>query len=244
MLQRKLQSQLHSKLAQLAIFKQWDPPTHCWGHPGSNSVVSFKEILSTPIALSNGFAPAAPSSVFDPPNAGKHKGSPAISFARKHISALSQHFQWALIGKFSQGYNKTHPNLGRPPVEILQKHFETLDLRGEFQIGLMDNRHLLIQFKLQEDFIRMYSRPVWYIRGMPIRIFKWASDFHVDRESSLVPVWISLPRLPVHFFESNALFAIASLIGMPLRMDSATASLKRPNIARLQVELDVVKEHP
>ncbi|KAJ8766129.1 hypothetical protein K2173_021646 [Erythroxylum novogranatense] len=95
-----------------------------------------------------------------------------------------------------------------------------------------------------EDLLRMFSCPVWYIRGHAMRVLKWDEHFHVDRESSLVPVWISLPRLPIHFFDKSALFAICSVVGCPLRIDSATASLKRPSLARVQVEIDLLKDRP
>ena len=32
-----------------------------------------------------------------------------------------------------------------------------------------------------------------------MRVFKWAPSFDMHREFSLVPVWFSLPSLPVHF---------------------------------------------
>lgn len=66
----------------------------------------------------------------------------------------------------------------------------------------------------------------------------------MDKESSIVPVWISLPRLPIQFFKREALFQIAALIGTPLRLDAATISLKRPSIARVQVEIDLLKPNP
>lgn len=66
----------------------------------------------------------------------------------------------------------------------------------------------------------------------------------MEKESSLVPVWVTFPRLPIHFFAKPALFKIASLLGLPLRLDAATISLKRPGVARIQVELDVLKERP
>lgn len=77
-----------------------------------------------------------------------------------------------------------------------------------------------------------------------MRVFKWSSTFYVARESSIVPIWVSLPRLPVHFSEKNALFTICSLIGCPLQIDSATSSLKRPSTARTQIEIDWLKERP
>lgn len=53
---------------------------------------------------------------------------------------------------------------------------------------------------------------------------------------------LRLPRLPIHFLNRTALHGIASLLGVPLRIDSATASLKRPSLARIQVEIDVLKD--
>ncbi|KAK4381753.1 hypothetical protein Sango_2938500 [Sesamum angolense] len=50
--------------------------------------------------------------------------------------------------------------------------------------------------------------------------------------------WIRLPALPVHLFEKNALFTLATKIGKPLRMDEPTADLSRP-VARVCVEIDV-----
>lgn len=99
------------------------------------------------------------------------------------------------LGNSLQGYNKQNPSLGRPPVEELEKDFQALDLKRDVQLGLLDNRHVLIQISHHEDFLRLYSRPVWYVKGLPMRIFKWTSSFHVDRESPIAPVWVSFPRL-------------------------------------------------
>lgn len=129
-------------------------------------------------------------------------------------------------------------------MEDLNKYFASLDLKGEFSIGLLDNRHILIKLNNEQDFLRIYSRQVWHLGAISMRIFKWTSDFHVDRESSFAPVWVSFPRLPIHFFEKGTLFQIASLLGNPLHLDAATISLKRPSVARLQVEIDILKSRP
>lgn len=77
-----------------------------------------------------------------------------------------------------------------------------------------------------------------------MRVFKWTPRFHVDRESSLVPVWFSLPKLPVHLFHKSCLFQIVACLGRPLYLDSATVSLSRPSVARVCVELDLLKTLP
>lgn len=186
----------------------------------------------------------APSPDIDFAPTGLHKGLPAIYFNKMQTQQLTTSFEWTLVGKFSYGYNKENPKLGRPAVEHMEQYFIALDLKGKFRLGLLDNRHLLIQCQLKEDFLRLYSRSVWYISGHPMRIFKWSPGFHTAKESSVVPVWLAFPRLPVHLFQKSALFQIASLIGFPLRTDVATAEWRRPSIARIQVEIDLLKVNP
>lgn len=108
----------------------------------------------------------------------------------------------------------------------------------------MDNRHITIQLGCEEDFLRIYSKSSWVVDGKLMRIFKWHTEFHVEKESTLYPAWISLPRLPLHFFNREALFTMMYLVGNPLRIDGATATLKRPSLAKVQVEVDLLKEIP
>lgn len=136
---------------------------------------SFKDVLTShapAVAAAPEFLPnpTADSSPLDLARTGLHKGVPAIFFNANQIQNLSQPFRWTLIGKFSQGYNKEDPSLGRPPIENLQKDFVALDLKGEFQLGLLDNRHVLIRFRHQDDYLRLYSRSVWYVGGLAMRI--------------------------------------------------------------------------
>ncbi|KAJ8749334.1 hypothetical protein K2173_018818 [Erythroxylum novogranatense] len=185
---------------------------------------SFKDVLGShaSFATPNLLFDSAPTDPDRQALVGRHKGAPAISFKKQHVQRLAQPFQWTLVGKFSYGYNKHNPKLGRPSGEELQKYLEAFDFRGDLKVGLLNNRHLLIHFKLMEDFLRMFSRPVWYIRGHAMRVLK----------------------LPIHFFDKSALFAICSVVGCPLRIDSATASLKIPSLARVQVEIDLLKDRP
>lgn len=175
---------------------------------------------------------------------GLHKGSPAAFFADSVIDEYAQPLKWVIIGKLSQGFNKSNPKLGRPPIEIIEKFFVSLDLKVQAIIGLMDNRHITIQLGCEEDFLRIYSKSSWVVDGKLMRIFKWHTEFHVEKESTLYPAWISLPRLPLHFFNREALFTMMSLVGNPLRIDGATATLKRPSLAKVQVEVDLLKEIP
>lgn len=178
------------------------------------------------------------------PTTGLHKGEPAAFFIEDAVDDYVKPFRWSLIGKFSKGFNKENPKLGRPSIELIGKFFVSLDLKEHPSIGLLDNRHVVIHLKNEQDFLRIYSRMSWQVEGHLMRIFKWQPSFHVNKEPSLAPIWISFPKLPLHFFNREALYTLASLIGNPLRMDSATATLSRPSSARVQVEVDLLKAIP
>ncbi|VFQ70862.1 unnamed protein product [Cuscuta campestris] len=45
-------------------------------------------------------------------------------------------------------------------------------------------------------------------------------------------------------FHSRSSYSIGNLLGKPLKTDSATASLVRPSVARISVEVDISKELP
>ena len=144
------------------------------------------------------------------------RGEPAVVFSPLDISKFAASFQLSLVGKFSKG---------RPPMEDIRRFFKALDLKDEFSVGLLDHRHVLIRLASEKDFRRLWGRNVWYVFGCPMRVFKWTSSFHVDKEPSIVPVWFSLPKLPVHFFKKECLIHIVSCLGKPLFRDAATNSL-------------------
>ncbi|XP_027174247.1 uncharacterized protein LOC113773842 [Coffea eugenioides] len=151
------------------------------------------------------------------------------------IERIAVPFQYALVGKFSRG---------RPNMDDLRKFFHALDLTAEFSLGLLDRRHILIRLANEADYYRVWSRGVWSINKAPMRVFKWSIDFHVDREASIVPVWFALPKLPVHIFHKECLFSIVGCLGRPLCVDAATAKGSRPNVARVCVEVDLLKSLP
>lgn len=157
------------------------------------------------------------------------------TLSKELVSDLSAPYKRSLVGKFSQG---------RPMLEDIHSYFVSLDLKAQFQIGLLDARHIIINFQCDEDFHRIYSRMIWYIGDSVMRILKWSINFHVDKESPIVPVWIELEKLPIFLFQKDVLFTIVSTVGHPLRLDAATTALRKPSVARIQVEVNLLKELP
>lgn len=75
-----------------------------------------------------------------------------------------------------------------------------------------------------------------------MRVSKWTPNFRPNMDCPIIPIWITLEGLPIHFFKKEALFPIANLIGNPLKVDAATSTRCRPSTARVCVELDLSKD--
>lgn len=92
---------------------------------------------------------------------------------------------------------------------------------------MIDAKHILIHLSHEDDYSCLFLKPSWYIDGCPMGVIKWTLSFSPTRETSIVPVWISFPLLPIHFRAKSFLFALAIAIGVPLRIDKPTLDLCR-----------------
>ncbi|XP_037497133.1 uncharacterized protein LOC105643761 isoform X2 [Jatropha curcas] len=156
----------------------------------------------------------------------KYKGFPAVNFTDDDIQKLSLPYRYALIGAFM---------FGRPSMQALKKAFDMISFKGDFTLGLIDSNHILINFVLEEDFLRCWLRQTWFFNGFSMRVSKWSASFRPDVDSSIALIWVSLPGLPIHFFDKEALYSIVELIGRPLKVDASTASLIRPSVAKFHL---------
>ena len=123
-----------------------------------------------------------------------YKGEAAVIFSKEDADRLAAPFRWTLVGKFSHG---------RPTLEDIRKFLASLNLRDHVTVGLMDYRHVLIRCKAESDFSRLWTRGIWHLGRYPMRVFRWTRDFHVHKETPLVPVWVNLPALLIRFFLTN-----------------------------------------
>lgn len=93
----------------------------------------------------------------------------------------------------------------------------------------------------EADFLRIWTKNTWIINKLPMHTFRWSLYFHVNKETSLAPVWFSLPVLLAHLFDNHCLFSIARVIGKPLFIDTVTTCLIRSSVVRICVEVDSLK---
>ncbi|KAL2532711.1 Uncharacterized protein Adt_06062 [Abeliophyllum distichum] len=164
-----------------------------------------------------------------------HRGEPALNITADEEASLAEPFKFTLVGKFSHR---------KPRMVEVRNSFQKFGFTGEFKIGLIDYKHILIHLTHENDYSRLFLKPLWFIMGCPMRVLKWTCDFHPDAETPIAPVWISFPLLPVHLRAKEFLFALSKLVGIPLRIDEATADLLRPSEARVCVEVNLEHKLP
>ncbi|KAL2512765.1 Uncharacterized protein Adt_18365 [Abeliophyllum distichum] len=164
-----------------------------------------------------------------------HRGEPALTITADEEASLAEPFKFTLVGKFSHR---------KPSMVEVRNSFQKFGLTGDFKIGLIDFKHILIHLTHEDDYSRLFLKPLWFIMGCPMRVLKWTCDFHPDAETPIAPVWISFPLLPVHLRAKEFLYALSKLVGIPLRIDEATADLLRPSEARVCVEVNLEHKLP
>lgn len=104
---------------------------------------------------------------------------------------------------------------------------ESFGLKDAFTVGLLDNKHILMRFNHEEGFQRIWLQEQWYFKKFLMQVFKWTPEFRVDAESTIAPIWVKFPHLPIHFFSKHSLFSIlvlGSALGCLMKMDAATAA--------------------
>lgn len=110
------------------------------------------------------------------------KGKAAVFFSKEDITKLAALFKHVIVGMFSHS---------QPKLEEIRKIFTSFNLKIVISIGHLDFRHLLIRCKWEVDFLRIWTRWMWYIVKFPMRMFRWTPSFHNNKESSLALVWFS-----------------------------------------------------
>ncbi|KAG6469536.1 hypothetical protein ZIOFF_070465 [Zingiber officinale] len=157
---------------------------------------------------------------------------PGVFYNAEEVKVLSDPYKFSLIGKFSGR---------RPPPQMEYQGFKGLGLSSPYNIRFLRAGHIFLHLTSNEDMARIWTRGVWRIGGSILRIFKWTPHFSYEAESSVVPVWVQFPDLPVHMINKNCVFSMARIVGCLIKIDEATADGSRLFMARACVEIDLLK---
>ncbi|RAL42524.1 hypothetical protein DM860_011142 [Cuscuta australis] len=152
----------------------------------------------------------------------KFKGLPCISFSKEEVETLAA---------------KPHS------LKLLQRyHPDTTERTMESSSSNPRSRvstHILLNFSSDDDFHRCFKRREWSLGAYKMLISKWTPNFDPNVESPIMPIWISIKNLPIHFHAKESLMQIARIFGNPIKLDSTTENFGRPSIARICVEVDI-----
>ncbi|WMV54243.1 hypothetical protein MTR67_047628 [Solanum verrucosum] len=161
-------------------------------------------------------------------------GEPQVIWEQEEVNQMivNENLEYAVIGKFSYGL---------PNIQDLRKLIpKQCELKGDCNIRLLSNRHVLIRATLLEDYIHLLSKPAFYITqnkwSYPMRTLKWDSLFNPEAKTTTTIAWISFPSLPPNCFGTNVVFSLAAAVGKPLQIDMATKNQTRSSCARVKVQ--------
>lgn len=71
---------------------------------------------------------------------------------------------------------------------------------------------------------------------------EWESNFNLTRRSiQKSVVWLRMPGLPLEYWVSTSILAIAEEAGRPLSIDDFTNLMKKTGYAQVRIEIDAGK---
>ena len=162
------------------------------------------------------------------------EGLVAVKISQGLMQRIRVPWSKALIVKVygrMAGYNFLHAkilSLWNPVGRI-----DCIDLGKDF---------FLVRFLVKEDHDSMLKNGPWFIEENFLSIRPWEPNFKpATTVVSLVAVWVRLNKLPIEYYNSEALLIIGQAIGNVLRIDTHTATGTRGRYARLCIQVDIEK---
>ncbi|PKU69120.1 RNA exonuclease 1 [Dendrobium catenatum] len=109
-------------------------------------------------------------------------------------------------------------------------------LKGSMTLLSLADGFFLLKFTSPEDLESVLSGGPWFILGKPFILQRWSPKFKPKRdEATPIPIWIKIVDFPLALWTPIGVSRIASYIGIPISVDSLTASRTRLTFARVCV---------
>ena len=105
-----------------------------------------------------------------------------------------------------------------------------------------DEGYFIMKCKNREDMELVMEQGPYFIYGKPVFLRKWTTEFEMKEDLlRVLPIWITLPQLPLHLWGERSISKITSVIGKPITTDECTAKKLRISYARVLVEVDITQ---
>lgn len=101
-----------------------------------------------------------------------------------------------------------------------------------------ENGFFFFKFSSKEESDRILNGGPWLFDGRLIILKKLTENIGLERDPlSSIPVWVRFPGLHLKLWSKSILSKAASLVGVPLYTDHATATGERLACARCFIEI-------
>ncbi|OIT40106.1 hypothetical protein A4A49_19696, partial [Nicotiana attenuata] len=166
-----------------------------------------------------------------------HNGMPAVLFkAANYYGIMAEACRLTIVGRFLKP---------RPQIDRLRSKFkELITIKGSVKIGVYDNFNVSLDFTNEDDFNVLWYKRVIEIEGQQMWLQRWSPDFKPEEDLPVAPVWVLLPGLPYYMHTWHYVKQVVSVVGTPLEMDLATRGKTRPSMAKVRIEIDLLKQQP
>ncbi|KAK8577610.1 hypothetical protein V6N13_027879 [Hibiscus sabdariffa] len=137
----------------------------------------------------------------------------------------------------------------KPPLEVFDEGIAEWQnslvgqfIRGAPSFGALQK--LVDTLWGKHSSIKVKNGP-WHIQNKPLILRKWEPNLRrLDFDLKKIPVWVQLYNVPLKLFSRRGLSYIASAIGVPLYMDTITASKGKLEFAKVCIEIEVGARFP
>ncbi|PHT59573.1 hypothetical protein CQW23_01936 [Capsicum baccatum] len=165
------------------------------------------------------------------------QGLPAVIFDTDDVMVkLADRCKFTLIGKFTNSM---------PKMELIRKNFILqTQLTGGVKIAHYNPRHVYIDLDNEQDYITVWNQQRMYIDNQLMRLQMWTPTFTPKEETLIVPVWVTLPELPWHFYNKEFISALLSPVGKMLYLDTASIQKTRGSMAKVRFQINLTEELP
>ena len=129
----------------------------------------------------------------------------------------------------------------RLPLHVVRSFVERLWGKHELpEISITDNGLYIFRFRdmVARDWV-LENGP-WYMSGRPIIIRSWKPGMDMlNVQITSLPIWVKFFNIPLEYWTVTSLGYIASVVGIPMHLDTLTENHSRLSFARICIEVDV-----
>ncbi|KAI4324403.1 hypothetical protein MLD38_029898 [Melastoma candidum] len=115
--------------------------------------------------------------------------------------------------------------------------------RGLTQVSPVGPKRILLKFENEAMLDGILNRSDWHVAGCPILLRKWSVGIQLcDQELRNVPCWVQLSGIPLELWHKEGFIYLASVLGVPLKVDGRSERMANIGTARIQVSCSAVRE--